>query len=440
MFKHIFVANWFQKYLPFGRHNHSHNAGNSWFPKFGWSIFGGAASFNDYNNDVRRLQMVLSSPAALKVISLLCDLYSLGKIYVYKDGKEVEGAPELELFDQPNPFQTQAQWKWTYMFWTLLGNSNLYIDKNIADASNKMYWLIPSKIEWPQWFETNRDKLIFSSSSLSTLESQQLKYRYDDGSSIDIPFKKVVQYFDLSNGIGNWFIGNSRLDALCKIINISESALNAKKINVEFSAKFLVGGVSSAQDVNPNKRPLSKDEKGNIEEKVLDFDNPVHTLKNMLEVHRFVSDLGALKLDEAYLSCALQISDLFQLPKEVISLLTTGSTFENQEKAKGLIASYCLEPRGEDMCGPISKRCLFNKKKKFVISWDHCSFSQYAESDRADVQLKRSITIRNLQQAGASTDEINAYLDTNFENLTTSNNEQTTDTTAAEEEQSGAGN
>lgn len=384
-------------------------------------MWGGTPQFNRYSSDIKKLEMVLSSPAVLKVFSILCDLYSQGEIYVYKNGKEVEGAPELALFEQPNPFQTEAQWKWTYMFWTLIGNCNLYIDKNVADASNKMYFLVPHKIEWPQWFTTNQDKLFFSKTKMSELEEQQVKYRYNDGTSIDIPFKKIVQYFDMSNGTGNWFKGNSKLDALCKIVDISESALDAQKINVQFSGQFLVAGASDPNDVK--SKALGPDEKKNIESKIRS-DKPVHALKSMIEIHRFVSDLGALDLPAAYRACALQVADLYNLPKEVSALIDSGSTFENQEKARGAVVEYCLNPKSKAMLAPINNRCMPNKKRKFIQSWDHLSFMQYGERDRADVQLKRSVTIRNLQQAGATTDEINSYLDTNFSSLNETGQQQ----------------
>jgi hypothetical protein len=105
----------------------------------GLSIFGQRANFglryldtqtkfNTYGLDREKLLMVLSNPAALKVISLQCDLFSLGRVCV-KDAKdkEIEADPFLDFIGNPNPFQTEAQFKWDFMFWLMLGNCNTYI-------------------------------------------------------------------------------------------------------------------------------------------------------------------------------------------------------------------------------------------------------------------------------------------------------------------------
>lgn len=389
------------------------------FYKKWWSIFGGTPEFNDYNGDLRKLEMVLNSPPALKVISLLCDMFSQGKTYVYRGEEEVKNAPEISLYENPNHFQNQSSFKWTYMFWTLIGNAILYVDKSSYD-NNKLYFLTPHKISWPDYFNENKDKLFFSSSSINKLNEQNIIYNYDDGSSIDIPYRKIVQYFDLSNGTGNWFRGASRLDALCKIIQIADESLNAKMINLKFSGKFLVGGVKGEEDLTG--RPLSKEEKESIEESALD-DKVVKSLKNMFDIQRFVSDMGSLKLDDSYLATAMQIADMYGLPKEVIALLQSGSTYENQEKARAAVVSYCLEPKAVAFHAPLSKRVL-SGRKRFVESWDHMPFMQYAERERAMAKYLQTQSMRNLQQSGVPQDEINQFLDLNFINVTQQKQQQ----------------
>lgn len=44
----------------------------------------GRAKYNDYSDDVKKLEAIFSNPALLKVFALQCDLFSLGKVYVYK--------------------------------------------------------------------------------------------------------------------------------------------------------------------------------------------------------------------------------------------------------------------------------------------------------------------------------------------------------------------
>lgn len=80
----------------------------------------GKAEFNDLPSDLEKLEAVLNSPAVLKVFSLQCDLFSLGKIKVYKGDKEQLADPALDRFAKPNPFQSRSQFLWSSMFWDMI--------------------------------------------------------------------------------------------------------------------------------------------------------------------------------------------------------------------------------------------------------------------------------------------------------------------------------
>jgi len=130
------------------------------------SLHGATPMFNNYGDDVKKLQVVLSNPALLKVVSLQCDLFSLGKMYVYKDNKEVDNDPFLEMFNKPNPYQRGSQFLWDFMFWNMLGNDYIYIDSKIISDKNKMYLLEHSKMDFPNDMKKRGDKLILSTSEL----------------------------------------------------------------------------------------------------------------------------------------------------------------------------------------------------------------------------------------------------------------------------------
>ena len=90
------------------------------------------AQFNNYGEIERKLEVVLRNPALLKVICLQCDLFSLGKFYVYKNDKEVEGDPAIERLNNPNPFQSGCDLAWDFMFWHMIGNAHTYLDSNVV--------------------------------------------------------------------------------------------------------------------------------------------------------------------------------------------------------------------------------------------------------------------------------------------------------------------
>jgi hypothetical protein len=381
----------------------------------GYNFLSVTPAFNSYGKDLDKLKKVFSSPALCKVITLNCDLFSLGKIYVYKDGKDVENDAFLSMINTPNPFQSTQQFLWDYMFWNMVGNAYLYIDSDVVSNSNKLYWLTPSQMEFDSNFEEYKDKLILSSISQNSVGKLKVTYRYSNGGSMVIDWSRIQHYADMTNGTGNWFKGNSRIDSLGKIIDNAELSIKSKNINLDFSGKFLIGGVNDAKD--PSKRPLTAIEKEDIEEKALGYKS-VSAVKSMFDLKRFVTDMGALKLDEAYFADAFIIGNAFNIPKDVIESYLSASTYENQEKARGAHVSYCLEPKGEAFFSPLNKRFKYLEQgKKICMSWDHLPFMQFAEKERLEVKLKTTQAILNLQKAGATESDINEFLDTKFTNL-----------------------
>lgn len=106
------------------------------------NIFKGG-KFKGYQH---KIDVVLNNTAALMVISLNCDLFSMGKINSYEN-EEIDKLNVLyEYRKKPNEFQTWKQFLWDYMFWVQLGEAYLYTPSNTLN--NPIYWLNPSRLEF----------------------------------------------------------------------------------------------------------------------------------------------------------------------------------------------------------------------------------------------------------------------------------------------------
>jgi len=366
-----------------------HSLFSRWFSKtqnilqWGLSVFNTSTQFNTYNDYRKKLNVVLNSPAMLKVMSLQCDLFSLGKVCVYdKNGKKIEEDPFLNLIKRPNPFQSRSQFLWDFMFWNMIGTDYCYVDSKLVDKPfNKMYHLDPSKMEWPSDFQNDADKLVFGDKILKERGKQNITYRYQDGSTQSLPIEKIVISTDLTNGIGNWYKGASRIDALYKVISNSEHALDAKNINVRYSGKFLVGSSNSLNTVG-----LQETEKQDIIEK-MEGDKKVFPLKTLVEIKRFVENLGNLQLDQAYHAVYFIIGSMYGIPRDVLETYLTSSTFENQEKARMAHVSYTLQPKGNDFMDSLEQYFGYQEQKKnIVIEWEHLPFMQVFEKEKAEQQ------------------------------------------------------
>lgn len=395
----------------FGRHTRS--ALKGWY-----SLAGMGPQFNRYAEDVEKLEVILSNPAALKVIALMCDVFSMGEFYVYNDqdgkkrGKELKDDVALDRLKSPNYVQDQSQWLWDFMFWLCTGNAYLATQSSDVNRDNApAYWLMPHKMDWPLAIDKLKDKLILSQARLKELNDLEITYRYDDGSSIKIPLARLLCFNDMTNGMGNWFKGPSRLDALYKIVCNSEAGLDSKNINIRFAGKFLVSGATSADDVT--RLPLGAAEKNDIEDKVNSEEKQVRAVGSMVDIKRYVDDLKVMPLDDAYKNDFFLIGNMFNIPRDVLEAFTS-TTYENQEKAMGKLVFYVLDPKARKLFSKLTKYWGYDGKKKIVLSWDHLPFVQIFEKDRVEVQQKKVLIMTTLLNAGMPIDDINVYLDTNF--------------------------
>ena len=350
----------------------------------------------------------------MKVIALQCDLFSLGEIKVLdKSGQPIENDPFLTLINQPNPFQTKSQFLWDYMFWQMLGTAYCYCDSEVVEKpDNRLYFLDPSKIEWPKSLSDDRDKLIFSSDTFKkTQKTTNLTYRYFDNSTYKFPLNRLIISTDLTNGTGNWYKGASRIDALYKVITNSEEALNAKNINVRYSGKFMVAGTSDPNDTT--RLPLGEEEKQDIETK-MNGSKQVHAMKSLIEIKRFVENMKVLELGDAFMEDYYIIGLEYGIPRDVLEASATGSTYENQEKARMAHISYCLQPKGNELMNAFERKFGYVDGRNIVMDWSHLPLTAVFEEAKAKVKESKIKSLGELLKLGVPLDEANEYLGLTF--------------------------
>jgi hypothetical protein len=402
-------------FIPFGQIFSMFRSGLKGLYNFGYNVIHASTSFNTFARDKEKMAMILSSPAVLKVFALQCDLFSMGKVCVLdKEGKEIEDDPFLTLIKNPNPFtKTESQFLWDFMFWNMLGTANTYVDSRIVDRKgNKIYYLDPSKMEWPLDFERKKDKLVFSDAEVNDINKATIRYRYNDGTWFDFTFDRLIQTFDLTNSIGNFFKGPSRLDALYKIISNSEHTLDSQNINIRYTSKFMVG---SDQQVGTNtKTGLSDTEKQDIISKIDTNEKNVYPVRAKINIQRFVEDLAKLQLKDEYLGHYFLIGNMYNIPRDVLEAFNS-ATYEKQEKDRAAHVNYCLEPKGEQFMDGFEVHFGYREQgKKIEMSWAHLPFVQVFAKERAETQKVTVEVLNSLLQAGVSIDQANEFLGTEF--------------------------
>lgn len=355
-----------------------------------------------YKGLEEKIHDVLNNPACLLVFKLNCDLFSLVKVHSYKDEKINESNFLYSHKKQPNPFQTWKQFFWDYNFWLDIGGAYLWTPSNVLDENNHIYWLNPKGFDFTSRQLKMLSSFVLSKKTENEINKELIRYINEDGSNTYIPFREIKPFFSLSNGItGNWFTGDSALDALHKVIKNNELTLDAQSSNLDFAGKFVLSGKEDGSKMN-DFRTMGDSEKTNIISQ-LTGGQRVQVTKVPISIDRFVSDLNKLKLDESFLQQYFIIGKMFGVPKDVLeSYLQGGGTFENQEKATGKHISYALQPAIDDFTDFLESKFGFEDLRG---DWNHLLFNQVFLKDKAETQSLQLDNIQKAKEMGAFTDE-----------------------------------
>lgn len=345
-----------------------------------------------FKDDRERVCAVLGNPAALRVWKINCDLGSMGKINRFENDIEVEKDFLYTQKKRPNFYQTWTQFIWDYFFWVQMGTAYMYRTNNIFNDSTQLYWLNPANIDWGSNGKKKYSKFIFSKQSYNDQQREKVKYTWPDGAKTEIPLKDITPFFDLSNGIsGNFYVGESDLDSLFKVIRNSERALDAKGTNLKMSEQFFVTGKTDLSDTT--QMMMGKEEKESIEKQV-SGNKKVHATKSQVDIKRFVENIANLKLDDAFYNDYFTIGAMKGIPRDILEInLSKGSTYENQEKATGRHIEYAIKPKGQMLTDELED--IFGWQD-LRFSFSHMMFNQVFEKDKAE---RQAIQLANLQAA-----------------------------------------
>jgi len=381
-----------------------------------YSLFNGFGGLANRISDREKLKKVCENPALLKVISLDCDIFSLGKVNKFQEGKLIEEDFLYSLVKKPNLMQSWTSFFWDYKWWlNVCGTSVLYNPNNSQNIGNtSLQFLNPANITYNDTLIRKLQKFIFSNLSYNEVLEGSISYKFDNGESKDILLKELEFFHDLTNaGQSNPLKGISRIDALYKVINNSELALDAKGINLFLAGKFMVAGKADPSKTDFSNIPMSEEEKQSIEQKVLS-NKSIHAVKSMIDIKRFVENMGALKLDESFVADFFMFGSMFNIPRDILETSLRGSTYENQEKAMARLIEYCEKPKAQKLTDWFETQFDFQDIR---MSWNHLMFMKIFEKEQINNQKLKASALLELMKAGVKLDEINAMLETNFSSL-----------------------
>lgn len=365
----------------------------------------GAADFIQFQNEEEKLMYALHNPAFLKVASLQCDTFSLGKFRLFQNKEEVESHPILDLLNRPYFDTNTSEFLWEWMFNLMLGKSYVRTVGNLNSLTEPL--LIPLetyKIQEPNEYQRLDFKTILTEDSYNDAKKVNYKYYSKSGQVFNIPADEIIVNNDIS------FEGASRIQALMKIIQNNEKSIDSQNINIKYAGKFLISGKNDRKDIHT--LPMGQDEKNDIEQKSISR-KPVEAVKSMIDIKRYVSDKMFNELSDAYQNSYFTIGNMYNIPRDVLESFKS-STFENQEQARGAHVAYTLMPHAKNLCSSILNHFGLNDFD-LRLEYDHLPFMQVFEHERMKRKSTTIDAFSKMRTAGIPIEQVNEFLGTDFD-------------------------
>ena len=324
-----------------------------------------------FTNSDKYLELSLSNPVLLAIIALRSKIYSQMKIsHIGANGKPIENSPIIQLFKQPNYFQSQEDFLFQQMWFLSANGTNLTYKVDALSVTKAIYNLLPSEIDLNNTHKVK--SFVYTKAELKSYGDRKIKYSLD-GQSIDISIKDLIPTYDLTNVLttNSLMSSPSRLKGISKTIQNIEENLLSKNVNLKMSQKYLM-----ASQGDGNEAQIQAGDRNDIFSKVAKKSLLI-TNANIKAQH-LVSDMKRLYLDEQFSADALTCLLAFDMSKDVLNYFSNGaSTYENKEKAMlDYVQNSIQSDANNTMNSFASSFGLIGKGESLVASYDHLPVMQ----------------------------------------------------------------
>jgi hypothetical protein len=337
-----------------------------------------------------------SNPAVFNAIDTKSKIAGNAKLYFQKnDGTILDEHPLLTLLKNPNPYQTGEDFiKAIVVTMSVYGTSHPYVVKSPGvNAYDKIKLTVLDN----EYLDIDIKKdYIYQMLVFENIEPKIL-YKDSKGKARDkvIEFEQLLPIFDTTI-LENPLQSESRLKALILPISNIQTALEAK--NTILSSPTGIGTWTS-DITDANGRLQLTPQEHEEWEREMNQSNSARTGKNAVRLSRTPAKFtntapkfSDLQINENLRNDILIIYDAFNLPKEFLASLESGSTFENQTQAY----KRYLQGAGQELIDNVvnTLNSYFNDPSgKLIAKYDHLPIMQEDESQRSIVLKTESETL-----------------------------------------------
>jgi hypothetical protein len=349
------------------------------------------------------LEWYKRNPFVFTAINERAKAVANAKFYIKtQDGEFIENDLTRKL-NAPNPYLSKNEFIMQLMTYKgIWGTGYLYLNKLRASAKpNETDFLnLPTnQIEFNNEtaLQANIDYLW---SLLTFNQEDNLNIYY---CSIDSLEKKLLDknnllpFFD-SPIFTNPYYSESKLKSQRYVVSNIQAALESQ--NTFLSTP---GGMGMIMPDNKDAlgvgQPLRDEEKSEVERQIqqdygsLTGQRNLRLINSPIKYVETMVDVSKLKITESITQNALILFGAFGLPKELLTAMLSGSTFENQKTAYKNYIQSTAQTEADSIANSLNI-AIPSSEGELVAKFDHLPIMQENEKERADVENKKATTMK----------------------------------------------
>lgn len=367
----------------------------------------------------KSLSNALNHSVVANCINIRANYLSKFKFYLEENNGDKNFDNDLtRLINQPNFYQTKEDFLRQYIWF-----SDVYgwvYQKPFASYgfnSDSIYNLNPSKIDFSTY---NKKWMIWKSKDKT--DAKNISFTYDDNGNKDtLKISDVIPFYSIANGLEDnnhsQLTSPSILDSVLKQMTNVDMLADAENTLLQTNGREAIfkKDLSKPGQITSGL-PIEKKDKDNILYKLANKYNLTKGSRTIvpdfpLEHLDMSMDVRKLNQTESYKNNIGLIVRAFGLSNELYNYLTTGATFENQEKAEVRFLQNTIQPIADNIAK--SWQSYFKEEKPFKATCEHLPTMQIIEEQKADRVLKVSTALRNLTNSGLSIEQATNFLTDN---------------------------
>lgn len=347
------------------------------------------------------LELSQNHPILTPALLFVAKLFSQAEIWLEdkKTGEKIYNHWLLDLIKRPNYFQTQNDFLEAHNFIQIAsGKAVLWIRRTTGMSQpTTMYLLNPDLIEYPDKFRTKLSK----TGKNNTIKNQYIIYDRD-GENEKIPFRDLLFFYDMPNGLNteNIFDVRSRIDGLRQTLINTFDSLEAKNVILKTNGKELI-----TADAKAGSFPLTDEEKKDVEDTLQNSygsgrnrKRGIVTKSNLKwqSLHIALRDLG---LDESTKVDGNLIYTALHIPKDILSLEAKKTTYNNFKESMVSYIQNEMQPTLNSFLATMSL-LLDDNRYELIGTYEKMPIMQYILIERYDGIQKKATALSMLRNSG----------------------------------------